>query len=128
MVRYATTDEMIIAIQAARRQGFRIGFVPVAGHLGAEHLALVRQARLENERVIVGIFIPAETSGCPDPAALYTGGGDGAEQDMVISQQGGADWVFTPDGHEKDTPDAMAWMIDICRPDRIYLRGISEKL
>jgi pantoate--beta-alanine ligase len=128
MVRYATADEMKIAIQAARKQGFRIGLVPVSGHLEAEHLELVRQARLENERVIVGIFKPAATSGCPDPAGLGTAGGDGAAQDMVIAQQGCADWVFTPEDQDMDTRDAMAWMMEICRPDRVYRRGDSDRL
>ena len=38
-----------------RAQGARIAFVPTLGNLHAGHLQLVRQARLQADRVIVSI-------------------------------------------------------------------------
>jgi len=40
-----------------QRDGMQVGFVPTMGHLHAGHVELVNQAKLNNDRVVVSIFV-----------------------------------------------------------------------
>lgn len=89
--------ETVAEIQAysadCRRRGLHIGFVPTMGAFHAGHLSLMRQARKENDAVVVSIFVnPLQFSAGEDydryPRRL--------EQDQKMAESEGADVLFHP--------------------------------
>lgn len=57
MVTVKKIKDLQTKIQRLKRQGKTIGFVPTMGALHEGHLSLVRQARNDNDVVVVSIFI-----------------------------------------------------------------------
>jgi len=81
------------SLDAARRQGKSIGFVPTMGALHAGHWSLIELARSECDVVAVSIFVnPLQFGPAEDldryPATL--------DADVAGSEQRGADIVFCP--------------------------------
>jgi pantoate--beta-alanine ligase len=72
------------------------GLVPTMGYLHQGHLALVRCARAENERVGVSIFVNPIQFNNPGDLSAYP---RNLERDLELLQQAGADlvWMPTPD-------------------------------
>ncbi len=71
-----------------------LGFVPTMGVLHAGHLSLIRQARKDNQRVAVSIFVnPAQFGPREDfkkyPRAL--------KRDAALCRKAGVDIIFYPD-------------------------------
>lgn len=69
------------------------GLVPTMGYLHAGHLALVRRARAENDRVGVSIFINPTQFNNPEDLAKYP---RNLERDLAMLQEAGVDLVWTP--------------------------------
>ena len=69
------------------------GLVPTMGALHEGHLSLVRQARRDNARVGVSIFVNPAQFHNPDDLATYP---RGPERDLAMLKQEGVDLVWTP--------------------------------
>jgi pantoate--beta-alanine ligase len=89
--------ESISAIQAyvaaCRKRGLKVGFVPTMGAFHDGHLTLMREARRNNQAVIVSIFVnPIQFSAGEDydryPRRL--------DQDTKMAESEGVDVIFSP--------------------------------
>ncbi len=81
------------AVAACRKKGLTVGFVPTMGAFHEGHLSLMRQARRENDAVIVSIFVnPLQFSAGEDydryPRRL--------DQDTRMADAEGVDMIFAP--------------------------------
>ncbi len=71
-----------------------LGFVPTMGNLHEGHMALVRQAKAENDHVLVSIFVnPTQFNQRADYDAYLRTLAD----DVALLDKAGVEFVFTPD-------------------------------
>jgi len=77
-----------------RQQDKSIGFVPTMGALHVGHLSLVRQARKENDSVIVSIFVNPTQFGPKEDFRRYP---RNLKVDAYLCKKEGVDIIFYPD-------------------------------
>lgn len=70
-----------------------VGFVPTMGALHAGHETLLRQARAENELVVLSIFVNPTQFNDPNDFAKYP---KTWEADLAMARKNGVDLVFAP--------------------------------
>lgn len=97
MISLHTISELREQIQAARRKGLVIGFVPTMGNLHAGHISLIDRAKKECDFVVSSIFVnPLQFNDKNDleryPRTLE------ADQDKLT--QAGCDLLFAPNAME----------------------------
>ena len=121
------------------------GLVPTMGALHEGHLSLVRQARSDNARVGVSIFINPAQFHNPDDLATYP---RDTERDLALLRQEGVDLVWTPSpdqvypagyqtyidvedssrplegsarpGHFRGVATVVAKLLNVFQPQRVY--------
>lgn len=76
-----------------KSQGISIGLVPTMGYLHDGHKSLIEQARRENDKVVVSIFVNPMQFGPNEDFEKYP---RNLEYDFQMCSQAGADIVFTP--------------------------------
>ncbi|MDZ7268677.1 MAG: pantoate--beta-alanine ligase [candidate division KSB1 bacterium] len=93
----------IARVRAVRWQEphLRWGFVPTMGYLHEGHLALVRRARAENDKVAVSIFVNPLQFGPREDLSTYP---RALQRDLEMLAAVPADLVFTPDEREMYPP------------------------
>ena len=75
-------------VQAARRAGESIGLVPTMGAFHEGHVALMRRARAENDRVVVSLFVNPTQFGPGEDFARYP---RNLERDLGLAAGTGVD-------------------------------------
>jgi len=80
-----------------RKAGRSIGLVPTMGYLHEGHLSLVRKARVENEAVVMSIFVNPLQFGPHEDYATYP---RDLEMDCRLAKNAGVDVVFYPEPAE----------------------------
>lgn len=80
-------------VKAMKNSQLTIGFVPTMGALHEGHMSLVRNARQENDKVIVSIFINPLQFGQNEDFKQYP---RTFERDCELLSKGGVDCVFYP--------------------------------
>lgn len=80
-------------IKKWKQQNLTIGFVPTMGCLHQGHLSLIEQARKENDKVIVSIFVNPLQFGPTEDFSRYP---RPLEKDLEGCRNFGADLIFTP--------------------------------
>lgn len=80
-------------VKQARQSGLKVGFVPTMGALHAGHAALIRQAKVECDYVVVSIFVNPTQFGPNEDFAKYPRTMD-ADQQLCTAM--GADLIFAP--------------------------------
>ena len=84
-----------------------VGFVPTMGHLHEGHLALVKQARIENSAVIVSIYVnPPQFSLSED----FAGYPRDFNRDLELLRREVVDIIFAPYDYEMYPPGFSSWI------------------
>lgn len=115
-------QEMAHLAASVKTQGKTIGFVPTMGFLHEGHLSLVRKARVENDVVVVSIFVNPAQFGPTEDFAQYP---RNFEHDKVLLENN-VDYLFYPsveamyNGNEKisfQIKDITDCLCGLARPD-----------
>lgn len=123
-----TTIENIRSIvNQWKNQGYSIGFVPTMGYLHDGHAALIDQARNNNDKVIVSIFVNPIQFGENEDLSTYP---RDIDSDKKLCESHGVDLVFTPSPEEMyqdkkafvDIVDLSNTLCGIRRP--IHFKGV----
>jgi pantoate--beta-alanine ligase len=124
-----TQDELRHRVEAWRREGGRIGFVPTMGALHEGHLSLLRIARERGTRVVASVFVNPTQFG---PAEDFNRYPRQPEKDAAILEAAGCDLLFLP-GVETVYPPGNATFVEpagaalglegACRPG--HFRGVA---
>jgi pantoate--beta-alanine ligase len=88
-----TIKELQQVIQRTKKQQNTIGFVPTMGFLHEGHCALLKQARNENDIVVLSIFVNPLQFGPTEDLDRYPRDFD---QDQKVAQKIGVDYLFHP--------------------------------
>ena len=111
-----TVEEMRAFALKAKARGKKIGLVPTMGALHEGHLSLIRLAALENDIVIVSIFVNPIQFDDPNDFSSYP---KTLKADAEASTGAGAGVLFVPSADEI-YPDGHSTFID--------MTGLSEQL
>ena len=110
------TNKMNAMMIKAKQEDKSIGFVPTMGYLHKGHISLIKQATLENDLVVVSIFVNPSQFGPHEDYEKYP---RNIERDMDMAKKAGADVIFYPEVSE-------IYPIDF--KTTIHIGGLSEKL
>lgn len=80
-------------VRETRAKGKTVGFVPTMGYLHNGHLALVKNAKKENDIVVMSIFVNPTQFG---PREDYTRYPRDFKRDSRLAKKEGADVIFCP--------------------------------
>ena len=96
--------EILTTIEAVRntintwkKQGYSIGFVPTMGYLHDGHAALIDEARKNNDKVVVSIFVNPTQFGENEDLSSYP---RDLNRDKALCESHGVDLIFTPNPNE----------------------------
>ena len=103
----STLAELRRTLDAARREGRRIGLVPTMGALHEGHLSLVRASRSECDLTVVSIYVNPSQFGPHEDLARYPRTLD-ADLDALAAC--GTDLVFCPADGEVYPPGYSTWL------------------
>lgn len=140
-----TISEMRAISEEWRKNGETIGLVPTMGYFHQGHLSLMKEARCENDRVVVSLFVNPTQFGPGEDFNIYP---RDLEHDRRAAKEVGVDLIFNPNpeemypadfqtyvevtrvsqglcgnsrpGHFKGVATIVTKLLNIVRPDRAY--------
>ena len=84
-------------VNSWRKEGYTFGFVPTMGFLHEGHAALIDQARKNNDKVIVSIFVNPIQFGENEDLSTYP---RDINSDKKLCESHGVDLIFSPNPEE----------------------------
>lgn len=111
-------------VRRARDVGQTIGFVPTMGYLHDGHLSLMRRARMENDLVVVSIFVNPTQFGPHEDLEAYP---RDVQRDMDLMEAEKVDLVFLPDVEEL-YPTGYATFVELEGPITKVLCGTARPI
>ena len=108
--------------QARAGRSGSVGFVPTMGYLHEGHLALVRRARAENDRIVASIFVNPTQFGPQEDFQSYP---RDEARDLQLLAAEGVDAVFLPAADEMYPEGAVTW-IEVSGPLTARLEGVAR--
>lgn len=84
-------------IRAWKKEGCTIGLVPTMGYLHEGHASLIKKCRLENDKVVVSVFVNPTQFGPNEDFEDYP---RDFEKDSALCESIGADLIFHPEPEE----------------------------
>jgi len=111
-----TIAEVRTAVSEAKRSGKTVGLVPTMGAFHAGHLSLMREARKNNDLVVVSLFVNPTQFGPNEDLSRYP---RDEARDAAMADEQGADILFAPEPAEI-YPDGFA--------TTIHIAGITDVL
>ncbi|EFO32897.1 pantoate--beta-alanine ligase [Roseibium sp. TrichSKD4] len=124
-----TKAEVRSLVAGYRRARRTVALVPTMGYLHEGHLALVREAKRQAEKVIVSIFVNPTQFGPNEDLDSYPRDTD---RDLALLEQEGVDGVFLPSPEEMygtggatfvEVPELSGMLQGVLRPG--HFRGVS---
>lgn len=97
-----TIAELKTALTKERAASKSIGFVPTMGCFHEGHLSLMREAELENDIVVVSIFVNPTQFGPNEDLDSYP---RELKKDIELAESVGVDYLFIPSAEEIYPPD-----------------------
>lgn len=127
-----TIQEMQTVARKRKEEGKSIGFVPTMGYLHEGHLTLIRQARKENDIVVVSIFVNPIQFGPGEDFDTYP---RNFERDRALAEGEIVDYLFHPSVEEMypSEPSAAIHVVDrtdvLCGKSRpVHFDGVATAL
>lgn len=93
--------------EARHKVGGTVGFVPTMGYLHEGHLALMRQAKAENQIAVASIFVNPTQFGPKEDFAQYP---RDPERDLALLERERVDLVFMPSSGEVYPQGSCTWV------------------
>jgi pantoate--beta-alanine ligase len=121
-------DEVRQTVKAWKKEGLRVGFVPTMGYLHEGHQSLIKRAALENDRVVVSIFVNPMQFGPSEDLGSYP---RDLDRDVALCKATGTDIIFHPEATEMYLPDFCTFVDmnvltgGLCGKSRpVHFRGV----
>ena len=102
-----TVEELREIIAEAKVQNVTIGLVPTMGALHEGHGSLIKAANMENDLVVVSVFVNPTQFGPNEDLDAYP---RTLEADCVLAEKMGADVVFAPSPKEMYPSEDDTWV------------------
>ena len=116
-------------VNAWKREGLTVGFVPTMGYLHEGHKSLMQAARANNDKVVVSVFVNPMQFGPNEDLESYP---RDFEKDCALCESVGVDLVFHPEPKEMYTDGFCSYVdmngltTELCGKSRpIHFRGVQ---
>lgn len=116
-------------VNAWKKEGLTIGFVPTMGYLHEGHKSLIDAARKDNDKVVVSIFVNPMQFAPTEDLESYP---RDLQKDSQLCKDAGVDLIFHPQPEEMYADDFCSYVdmngltTELCGKSRpIHFRGVQ---